>query len=278
MILNKEKEIQKIIRDFRLLDDDFMSKVFDEKTFECIQFVLRIILDDDDLVVIDSSTQKERKSITGHSVKFDVYAKTGAGQEIDVEIQRADNGAVPQRARYNSALLDSGMLTKNTDYSKLKDSYVIFITEKDVLKSGKAIYHIDRTIKEIDNELFQDGSHIIYVNGEYVGNDKIGQLMHDFRCDEPSEMNFKILKDRTEYLKEKGGYNAMCKSVEDFGKRIAEEVTKEVTEEVTEKVKNENEINTISTLLKNNMSPEWIHTAFNYPMDTIKKVQQSISQ
>ena len=261
-MLNKTKEIEKIVDNFRLLDDDFMSKVFDEESNECIQFVLRIILNDEKLIVESSSPQKERKAITGHSVKFDVYAKTSDGKEIDVEIQRADKGAVPQRARYNSALLDSGMLGKKNDYSHLKSSYVIFITEHDVLKRNKPLYHIDRTIKELNNEDFHDGSHIIYVNGEYVGEDKVGQLMHDFRCTAASEMRFDVLKNRVKHFKEEGGRDSMCKSVEDYGKKVAKE----------EKEK------TILTLLKNGMTVEWIHDTLNYPIKLIEQVQNSIKK
>lgn len=265
-MLNKTKEIEKIVDNFRLLDDDFMSKVFDEDNNECIQLVLRIILNDENLIVESSSPQKERKAIKGHSVKFDVYAKTSEGKEIDIEIQRADRGAVPQRARYNSALLDSGMLNKKDDYSHLKPSYVIFITEHDVLKNNKPLYHIDRTVKELGNEDFNDGSHIIYVNGEYVGDDKIGQLMHDFRCTTASEMKFETLKNRVKHFKEEGGRGSMCKSVEDYGKKVAKEVVKEEKEK------------TISTLLKNGMTVDWIHDTLNYPIKLIEQVQNSIGK
>lgn len=260
--------INKIVDNFRLMDDDFMSKVFDEKNNECIQFVLRIILDDDRLIVTKSSPQKERRSISGHSVKFDIYAITGKGEEIDVEIQRSDKGAVAQRARYNSALLDSGMLKRTEEYSKLKDSYVIFITEHDVLKAGKPLYHIDRKIKELGDRYFGDGSHIIYVNGEYIGNDKIGQLMHDFRCQNASDMKFNVLKNRVKYFKEEGGRDSMCKAVEDYGKIVANEVTKEVTKKEQEK--------NITILLKKGMTIEWIHDTFNYPVELIEQVQKKI--
>ena len=36
--------------------------------------------------------------------------------------------------------------------------------------------------------LFDDGSHIIYVNGNYKGNDEIGQLMKDFHQTDPENM------------------------------------------------------------------------------------------
>lgn len=43
-----EDDLQRL-RGFRLLDDDFMSKVFEDK--KCAEFLLRIILNRDDLEV-----------------------------------------------------------------------------------------------------------------------------------------------------------------------------------------------------------------------------------
>ena len=63
------------------------------------------------------------------------------------------------------------------------------------------LYHIDRIIKE-NNMTFQDESHIIYVNGEYKGNDPIGDLMHDFACANPDEMHSKLLAEKTRYYKQ----------------------------------------------------------------------------
>ncbi len=34
-------------------------------------------------------------------------------------------------------------------------------------------------------DLFNDGEHILYVDGEYRGDDEIGDLMHDFNCSDP---------------------------------------------------------------------------------------------
>lgn len=45
------------------------------------------------------------------------------------------------------------------------------------MKNGRAVYRIDRYI-DMDDEkvLFGDGSHILYVNGEYRGDDDMGKL------------------------------------------------------------------------------------------------------
>ena len=64
------------------------------------------------------------------------------------------------------------MLTASQKPKELKDSYVIFITENDYFDKSEPIYRINRTLES--GEMFNDGSHIIYVNGDYQGDDDIG--------------------------------------------------------------------------------------------------------
>lgn len=98
----------------------------------------------------------------------------------------------------------------------LAETFVIFITENDVIGSNKPIYHIDRYIKEAE-EYFNDGSHIIYVNAGYKDNTELGKLMHDFSVTEPDDMNFKVLANVANYYKKnKEGIQAMCKAMEDM--------------------------------------------------------------
>ena len=135
------------LKKLRLIDDDFMSKVFDGN-IEATQLVLSIVLERKDINVISVTAQREFKSVAGHSVRFDIFAQDSNGKPYDIEIQRADIGASPKRARYNNALLDSHLLNKGEDYQNLKESYVIFITESDVLGKGFPLYHIERMIQE----------------------------------------------------------------------------------------------------------------------------------
>lgn len=219
------KDLERIAK-FRLMDDDFMSVVFNNN-IEATQLVVDIILKDKSIKVKKVISQKEYRSLQGRTIKLDVFAEDKNGLPIDIEIQRADKGAVPQRARFHSSMMDSEMLEKRDDFSKLKESYVIFITENDVLKKSLPIYHINRKIEET-NEDFGDGSHIIYVNGKYNGTDDIGKLMHDFRCTKAEEMKFAALSDKVKYFKEdEGGRGTVCKIMEDMRNEATVEATVE---------------------------------------------------
>ena len=66
-------------------------------------------------------------------------------------------------------------------------------------------------------ESFDDGSHILYVNGAYRDETPIGKLMHDFSCTDPANMYYGVLADRVRFFKEsKEGVAIMCKVMEDM--------------------------------------------------------------
>ncbi|MCM1577460.1 MAG: PD-(D/E)XK nuclease family transposase [Ruminococcus sp.] len=205
------------------MDDTYMNAFFNEQP-ELVQFVLRIILNKQSLVVKRSVTQKALKNIQGRSVTLDVYAVDEDGREINIEVQGENKGADPKRARFHSSLLDSNALVQREDFANLPETYVIFITSKDYFKKGLPIYTVNRRIDELGMALFGDDEHIIYVNGEYTGDSPVGKLMHDFKCKEPEEMFYEPLAERASNLKEtEEGRGGMCKIMEDLCQKRAKE-------------------------------------------------------
>jgi len=155
-----------------------------------VTLVLRIILEKPDLVVKTVSTQKTLTNLQGHDIRLDVFAVDSENRPYDIEIQRSDAGAQPRRARYYSGMMDANQRETGKNYELLPESFVIFITEHDVLKKNKPLYRIERCIVGED-ELFDDGAHIIYVNGEIRDDDTaLARLMHDFFCTDPAEMYY----------------------------------------------------------------------------------------
>lgn len=232
--LTKKQRMIARLQEFTLMDDDFMTRFF-ENDKDCTQFVLQTILDNKKLKVIDTEIQKVVKNLEGRSVRLDVYAKDNKGKPYDIEIQRSDKGAGAKRARYNSALMDADITEPGEKAEKLSESYVIFITENDIYKKGKPLYKIDRYVD--GEQMFNDEAHIIYVNGQYKGNDPIGDLMHDFHCKKADDMKNKILADRTRYLKESDkGVKHMCRIMEDFAKEERKDERNETTIEMAAKL------------------------------------------
>ena len=244
----KHQEDLQRLRAFRLLDDDFFTKCFDGNT-ECIQLVLQIVLDKPDLSVVDVRTQVFVENLLNRSVRLDVLATDQVGRKFNIEIQRADKGAGRRRARYNSSMMDANLLKKGEDFESLPETFVVFITEHDVIGKGKPIYQIERCFTDT-GEKFEDGSHILYVNGAYRDETPIGKLMHDFACTDPSDMYYSVLAERASFFKEsKEGIAVMCKAMEDMRKQTLEEGMRAVALRMLELGKNSlDEISIVSGL------------------------------
>ena len=206
-----EEDLQRL-RGLRLIDDDFMAAVFEERA--CAEFLLQIILKRDDLTVKEVHGQYSVKNLQGRSVRLDILAVDRENRAYNIEVQRSDRGASEKRARYNSSLLDANLTDAGDDYDALNETYVIFITENDVLKAGLPIYHVDRTVRETGT-FFNDQAHIVYVNSQIKDETALGKLMHDFFCTNSKDMNYSILAQRVRYFKEDTkGVAAMCRAME----------------------------------------------------------------
>ena len=233
MALTKTEEMDQLhqedlqrLRGFRLLDDDFLTKCFEGEP-KYIQLVLQIVLNMPDLCVTDVRTQVFVENLLNRSVRLDVLATDSNGRKMNVEIQRSDKGAGRKRARYNSSMMDANLLRKGEDFDELPETYVIFITEHDVIGKGQPLYSVERYISGV-GEKFDDGSHILYVNGAYRDETPIGKLMHDFSCTDPANMYYSLLADRVRFFKEsKEGVAIMCRVMEDMRNQSLQEGLKQ---------------------------------------------------
>ena len=224
--LTPEQQHQQDLERIKLLrpiDDTLMREIF-RGELKLVEKILRIITNKPDLEIISSETQFDMKHIFGErSITLDVHAKDSTGKIYNFEVQKDNSGATPQRARYHSSALDVEYLPSKTDFVNLPDTYVIFITERDVRKRGRAIYLIER-MDVTTGELFNDGEHIIFVNGAYHNPDDdsdLAKLIHDFKCSDADQMYLPELAEKTRYLKvNPKGVEQMCKIMEEMREDI----------------------------------------------------------
>lgn len=223
----RHREDLQCLRDLRPIDDDFMRCLFKDN-IPLAEFVLRIITDKQDLIITACETQKDMKRLAGaRSICLDAYGTDSDGKRYDLEIQRQEKGADPHRARYHSSVMDIENLHAGQEFKELPDTYTIFIIGKDFYGKGEPVYPIER-LNLATGKSFEDGEHILYVNGEYRGESDIGKLMHDFNCTRASEMYFDLMADRTRYLKENPkGVGEMCRILEDMRNESRKEGMKE---------------------------------------------------
>ena len=255
----RQEDLQRL-RSLRPIDDDFMRCLFKDN-IPLAELVLRIITGKPDLIITDCQTQKDMKRLAGaRSICLDAYGTDTVGKKYDMEIQRADKGADPHRARYHSSVLDIENLDAGQEFKQLPDTYTIFITETDFYGSGKPIYRIERMNLDTGKP-FEDGEHILYVNGEYRGASDIGKLMHDFNCINADDMNFELMAERTRYLKENSkGVSEMCKVIEDMRTQERRETMIEVAKKL---------------LSDGTLTLEKIAECVGLPLDEVKNLQTS---
>lgn len=188
MQIQELTEVQQIVQELCLMNNKFMNKVF-ENNIPAAELLLRIILKNDKIKVQEVKVQNFIQNLYGHSAQMDILAQDEAGVYFNVEVQRSDEGAPAKRARFYSSLLDSNLLKAGKPYEQLPVTYVIFITENDVLQGNLPLYDIDRVIKQNGAD-FGDGTHIVYVNSKVQDDTPLGKLMQDFYCKDPARMHY----------------------------------------------------------------------------------------
>lgn len=217
-------EKKKIIAALTLMDDLFMQVVLEEQA--CTEYILQTILDNSSLRLKEQRLQKRLANLHGRALVLDCLCTDDRGTLYNIEVQNASVGAIPKRARYHAALLDTHSLKKGQNFSKLPESYVIFITDKDVLGEGEQLYQIERVIIK-SGTLFKDGSHILYFNTARQEDNALGKLARDFKEANPKEIQSEVLSHRIASLKEakldREGEKKMNVLLEKYRKKAVEE-------------------------------------------------------
>lgn len=81
----KHQEDLQRLRGFRLLDDDFMTKVFED--IPCAQLLLQIVLNNENIRVLNVYSQYGIKNLQGRSVRLDILAIDEQDHVYNVEVQ-----------------------------------------------------------------------------------------------------------------------------------------------------------------------------------------------
>lgn len=259
-----DARIERIIMELRPIDDDFMRIIFKDNK-PLVEYVLRIILNMHDLVVEESQAQYEIDFIGARRYSLDVFARDSTGKNYNIEVQRSDTGASPKRARCHSGIIDTSAMSKGSKFNSIPDTYVIFITENYVLGGQLPTYTIERVILET-GKMFDDGSHIVYVNGTYKDiNTELGRLIHDFTCRSADTMLCTPMADVTRKFKNTTeGVDYMCEALEEY-RRQERAIGRE-----------EGIIESIQKLIKaGSMSLENIASTFSLSIDEVRKIAES---
>lgn len=93
---------------------------------------------------------------SGKSVRLDVYVRDSADTVYDVEMQVADNGLLPRRARFYHAQMAVEQLDRGQLYDRLPNAFGILICNFDPFGAGDRVYSLENRCERHDRLTLAD--------------------------------------------------------------------------------------------------------------------------
>ena len=208
-----KKNFEKYAKLLNPIDDLMFCKMAEHKEF--CEEILRVILEDDGLTVVEAIPQWQGKNLSGRSVVLDAKCVTGDGRQINIEVQKAYDDNHLKRARYNAAILTTNISKTGTKFEFIPDVCIVFISKFDIFEGGLPLYHIDKVVRET-GQVIEDGLTEIFVNTVNYDGSKPARLMKLFtENDAYSNDEFPVTSELKSRLKSsEGGSRAMNEILE----------------------------------------------------------------
>ena len=214
-----EEKIEQV-KNFRPIDDTFFEVLADD--IGVCQEMLRIILEDEKLIVKDVIVQSSKRNLYGRSVRLDALCILGDERECNVELQRSNKDHHLKRVRFNASVITVRDSQTDDKFEETIDLIVVYISEFDIFKGGRVIYHVDSVIRETQEKV-DDGLERVFVNTAVKDGTTISEYMDCFLQKEIDNAKFPKLTNRVYYLKhEEGGVNAVCEVMRKYSEEVAE--------------------------------------------------------
>ncbi|MEH2941533.1 PD-(D/E)XK nuclease family transposase [Lachnospiraceae bacterium KK002] len=187
-------------------------KMAEDKEF--CQEILRVILEDNKLTVLESVPQWTGTNLQGRSVILDARCIRGNGTQVDIEVQKSDNDDHQRRVRYNSAILTTNITNPGIKFEKIPDVCVVFISKFDIFEGNLPLYHINRVVRET-GKIVSNGFEEVYVNTKIKNDSEVSELMEVFASDNIYNSKFpKTSEMKHRYKETEGGLDVMCEIME----------------------------------------------------------------
>jgi predicted transposase/invertase (TIGR01784 family) len=152
-------------------------KMAEDKEF--CQEILRVILGDDELIVLESIPQWTGTNLQGRSVILDAKCVKGNGSQVDIEVQKANDDDHQRRVRYNGAILTTNVSDPGIKFENVPDVTVVFISKFDIFDGNLPLYHVDRVVRET-GKIVDNGFEEVYVNTVAKDDSEVSELMEVF--------------------------------------------------------------------------------------------------
>lgn len=211
-----DKEIYEKVKSLRAIDDALFRLLASRK--DVCQEILRNLLDDDNLEVIEVTPQDEMISLF-RGVVLDALCKLTDGQFCNIEMQKNDKENDIKRVRFHSSLVTANKTPKGRDFSEIPNVKVLYITTYDALSNGQTLTHVSRCQRVQGNYLpINDGEDIIFANTEIDDDTKHSRLLKLFLKSESfyDEM-FPALSEAMKFYKDtERGQNAVSEVTKEW--------------------------------------------------------------
>ncbi|MEI3318241.1 PD-(D/E)XK nuclease family transposase [Eubacterium ramulus] len=167
--------------------------------------------------------QSSERNLYGRSVRLDALCVLGNGKKCNVEVQRSDNDDHLRRVRFNAASIAVKDSQEGEKFEQIEDIIVVYISQFDIFKADRVLYHVDSTIRETGNRV-DDGLYRVFVNTEVKDGTTVSEYMECFLKKEVNNSKFPAFTKRMNALKhEERGLNAVCEVMEKYEQKAVEE-------------------------------------------------------
>ena len=236
-----------LIQELCPMDDTFFE-VLIQQPGVCEE-MLRILLEDSDLTVLEVHPQHSIKKFFRRSVRLDALCVLSTGELANIEIQQGNKTNHFKRVRYNEACAITQTLETGTDFEKVPIVYSLYISDFDMFHKGKTIYHSRKSIIETDQTI-DDGCHELYTNIVIDDGTLIAEYLQQLKSCNINNPKFPYLTQGMKYLKqEQGGITTMNASLQKFADKYAEEKLKNARlETITRMIKRGDSVQSILEL------------------------------
>ena len=208
-----KKNFEKYAKLLNPIDDLMFCKMAEHKEF--CEEILRVILEDEGLTVVEAIPQWQGKNLSGRSVVLDAKCVSGDGRHINIEVQKANDDNHLKRVRYNAAVLTTNISETGSKFEFIPDVCIVFISKFDMFDGGLPLYHIDKVVRET-GQVIDDGLTEIFVNTVNYDGSKPARLMKLFTDNDAySSDEFPITSELKSRLKSsEGGSRTMNEILE----------------------------------------------------------------
>ena len=223
------------IQALRPMDDVFFEMLIQQPGV--CEEMLRVLLDCPDLIVLDIHAQHSIRNLLKRSVRLDALCHLPDNKLVNIEIQNENNTNHFKRVRYNEACVTTQATDPGTDFENIPTVYSLYISDFDMFKKGKTIYHIRKSVVETD-QIVDDGTLEIYANTTINDNSTIAEYLQLLKQTSIDNPKFPHLSGGVKYLKnEERGVEKMSGFLaelleKELKKQLPIEVEKELQKEL----------------------------------------------